>query len=330
MIYLFHGDPFFVEQKYKHRRSEFASKFWAENVFIFDVKNRNTQDITNTIWWAGLFADKKMVIIQGLPQDTTTKLNESTKENLNHFYDYFVANINAIPQDNLIIFTTTNPDKKTKRTKYFLEWSNANIKITEFKADKKSITNFISEQSHSQISWEDAELLTQLCNENMFSISNELKKITNYLSSKENIKVTSSLIREIVSSDASVDVRSFLDGMVIENNPKSIEKFIDFSRQDNNEFQFLWLLYWSIGWIINLIDSREHNITDAWSLAKNSKLPPFTVSRYSWKKDKLVSKKDDFHRIYHSLVDMDYKLKTGLMPSEGFWNEINWILLHNW
>ena len=52
-------------------------------------------------------------------------------------------------------------------------------------------------------------------------------------------KLNKEIINEIISSDASVDVWSFLDGIVIENNQKSIIKLIDFSRQDNNEFQFL-------------------------------------------------------------------------------------------
>jgi hypothetical protein len=73
----------------------------------------------------------------------------------------------------------------------------------------------------------------------MFAISNECKKINAYLQSTGNKKLNKKIINEIISSEANVDVWSFLDGIVIENNQKSIAKLIDFSRQDNNEFQFL-------------------------------------------------------------------------------------------
>jgi hypothetical protein len=62
-----------------------------------------------------------MVILSGLPLDTTTKLNESQKEGINQFFDYFQANKNHITDDTLLIFVTTTPDKKTKWAKYFLE-----------------------------------------------------------------------------------------------------------------------------------------------------------------------------------------------------------------
>ncbi len=327
MFYLFHWDPFFTDLKLRHRKSEFSIKHGAQNIFAFDVKSRNTQDITQTIRWWGLFADKKMVILMWLPLDTTTKLNESQKEGINQFFDYFQANKNNITDDTLLIFVSTTPDKKTKRAKYFLESWDPLIKSMEHKWDKKTMVSYIVEQSSNKITNEWAEYIIQLCNENAFAISNELKKLLSYVESNSiSWTIHLDLIREIVHSDASVDVWSFLDGIIIENNHKSITKLIDFSRQDNNEFQFLWLLYRSIWGIIHLIDSREHNISDSWSLSKNSKLPPFTVSRYINKKDSLIIKKSQFHSIYHNLVDMDYKLKMGLLPPEAFRNEVIDIL----
>lgn len=267
-----------------------------------------------------------MVILSGLPLDTATKLNESQKEGINQFFDYFQSNKSNITDDTLLIFVTTTPDKKTKWAKYFLESGDPLIKSIEHKWDKKTMVSYILDQTNNIIDSELAEYIIECCNENMFAISNECKKINAYLQSTSNKKLNKEIINEIISSNASVDVWSFLDGIVIENNQKSIIKLIDFSRQDNNEFQFLWLLYRSIWGIIHLIDSREHGISDSWSLSKNSKLPPFTVSRYINKKDSLISKKIQFHNIYHNLIDMDYKLKMGLLPSEAFRNEVVDIL----
>jgi DNA polymerase III delta subunit len=327
MIYLFYGEAFFVEQKIKHWKSEFATKHGAHNIFKFDVEDWDTKSITETIWWGGLFAEKKMVIINWLPPTTTAKFKEATKTAISLFYDYFTANLDSIPADNLIIFTTGTPDGKTKWKKFFLDTTNPNIKLTEFKSDKKEIIKYIQEYAQNQISAENAELISMLCNGNMYAVSNELKKIVSYIEQNTDKQALSSeTITEIVASSANVDVWTFLDGIVLENNPKSVEKFITFSQQENNSFQFLGLLYRSVGGLIHLIDAREHNISSSGELAKNSKLPPFTVSRYIGKKDIIIAKKKKFHELYHGLVEIDYKLKTGLLPAESFWSAVLWVL----
>jgi hypothetical protein len=71
--------------------------------------------------------------------------------------------------------------------------------------------------------------------------------------------------------------------------------------------------------MIYLIDSREHGITDPSELASKSKLPPFTISRYNAKKNQLITSKNQLHHIYKNLLEMDYNLKTGMLPAEGFW-----------
>ncbi len=322
-IYLFYWDPFFTELKLKTRTKEFALKHGKENIFHFSTKDFNVSDTISGIRWWGLFTTKKLVIVHGLPQDTTSKYNESTKEQINQLYDYFLANKWSISEDNLIIFHTSNPDKKTKWTKYFLENSDPQIKLNEYKADKKSITQFIqSKFPNNELSGEHQDLILLLCNGNMYLVDNETNKIQSYLQARPNTRLTTDLITQIVSSSATYDVRSFLDGIILDKNKKSTQKLINFAHADNNEFQFLWLLYRSIWGIINLINAREHRIENPAELAKYSKLPPFTVSRYLPKKNQLLEKKEYFYDLYHQLVAMDHKLKTGLIPSESFWTSI--------
>ena len=323
MIYLFYGDSFFVDQKLKHWKSEFAAKHGAHNIFKFDVDERDTKSVTETIWWGGLFAEKKMVIIRWLPLTTSNKLRESTKDAISLFYDYFTANLSSIPSDNLIIFTTGVPDGKTKWKKFFLDNNHPEIKSTEYKSDKKSVLSFIQRQSNNTISAENAELISILCNGNMYAIDNEIKKIIAYTDSqKDKTPLNSEIISNIIASNAIIDVWGFLDWITIEANPKSIEKFISFSQQENNPYWFLGLLYRSVGGIVHLIDGRERGINSSGELAKNSKLPPFTVSRYIGKKDIILAKKEKFINLYHQLVEVDYKIKSWFLPIESFWSTI--------
>ncbi|HMY80254.1 MAG TPA: hypothetical protein PK048_00215 [Candidatus Absconditabacterales bacterium] len=326
MLYFFYGDEFFVNLKVRHRIQEFATKHGGENIIKFDVKTRDTRSVTESIWGGGLFATKKLILIQGLPLDTTTKINESTKESLNAFYDYFTEHTNTIPDDHLMILYTTTPDKKTRWAKWCFDENNTIIKRIEHKADKQTMYEYISTQTQGVIVGDIAQTLIDSCNENMFMINNEIKKINAWLASNPSNSYDSyslkELISQIVSSDHQIDVWTFLDGILLEGSQKSIDKLITFGKQDNNTFQFLGLLYRSIGGIINLIDCREHDITQPGELTSKTKLPPFTVSRYLSKKDTLIKKKNVFHKLYHDLVAMDYNLKKGILPPEAFWNEI--------
>lgn len=162
------------------------------------------------------------------------------------------------------------------------------------------------------------ELILSLCNENMYLVANELNKIKAYAQAHPQASLTEKMIVEIVSSSTAYDVWSFLDGIIFGGNTKSTEKLLSFARADNNQFQFLGLLYRSIGGIIGLIDAWQHNIQSSGDLAKYSKLPPFTVSRYVSKKSDIIAKQTYFKNIYHQLIDIDYKLKTGTLPPESF------------
>ncbi len=326
MNYLFYGDQFFVEQRLLHWKREFSSKHGSENIMKFQCAQLDTKEITEAIWWWGLFAMKKMIIIEGLPPDTTSKYNESTKKQMDNFYEYLITHQSTIPEDNLIIFISTTPDKKTKRAKLFLNEEHDWIKVISHEATSKEILKYIQEHSDGLIAWANAQRLIDLCNKQMYTIDNEIKKIKSYLS-WSSIQLTEKILDDIVISDKQIDVWSFIDGIIINQDPQTINKFITYSQQDNNSFQFLWLLYWSIGWMIYLIDSREHGITDPSELASKSKLPPFTISRYNAKKNQLITSKNQLHHIYKNLLEMDYNLKTGMLPAEGFWVWIGWILM---
>jgi hypothetical protein len=73
-----------------------------------------------------LFTTKKLILINGLPLDASTKLREEVTDELNVFVDSFVKSEGKIPDDSLVVFVSTMPDKRLRLYK-FLE-KNATVK----------------------------------------------------------------------------------------------------------------------------------------------------------------------------------------------------------
>ncbi len=80
-----------------------------------------------------MFTTKKLILINGLPLDASTKLREDVNEELNIFVDAFVKAEGKIPEESLLVFISSTPDKRLRLYK-FLE-KNATVKeFTQLKS----------------------------------------------------------------------------------------------------------------------------------------------------------------------------------------------------
>ena len=189
-----------------------------------------------------------MIIIHGLPPNTTAKYPESAKQQIEYFYEYLTTHYNKIPSENIIIFTSTQPDKKTKRAKLFLDNTHEWIKSIYYDGGKKESINYIQDLSNQSIGKDLGEYLLELCNHNMYTVDNEIKKIMAYQATSPHQTLDKKIIGDIVNNNKQIDVWSFLDGIIIDQNDQAIYKFITYSQQSDSEiFQFLGLLYRAIG-----------------------------------------------------------------------------------
>jgi hypothetical protein len=82
----------------------------------------------------------------------------------------------------------------------------------------------------------------------MYTVDNEIKKIMAYQAMSPHQTLDKKIIGDIVNNNKQIDVWSFLDGIIIDQNDQAIYKFITYSQQSDSEiFQFLGLLYRAIG-----------------------------------------------------------------------------------
>jgi DNA polymerase III delta subunit len=125
------------------RKENFAVKFGQESIFSFDTESRDLAMIKQSIYGGGLFVSKKLVILNGIPMDATTKMGEERKKPIDIFIDDFLSREGKIPEETLILFISSKPDKRLKLYK-FLE---RNAVVKEFNQYKDSqLKDFIISQ----------------------------------------------------------------------------------------------------------------------------------------------------------------------------------------
>ncbi|MEI6773957.1 MAG: hypothetical protein WCL18_03990, partial [bacterium] len=91
------------------------------------MDNLDIAQIKQAIYSSGLFTTKKLIIVNGLPQDAITKFDEEKTQQLQLFIDSLIKMEGKIPTDSLLVFVSSTPDKRLKLYK-FLE-KNATVKI---------------------------------------------------------------------------------------------------------------------------------------------------------------------------------------------------------
>ncbi|MFA7298075.1 MAG: hypothetical protein WC010_00290 [Candidatus Absconditabacterales bacterium] len=134
-IFLFTGQETYLLDKELFRRKEgFLQKFGPDSIFSFSLDNLDIEQIKQAIYSSGLFTTKKLIIINGLPLDAATKLGEDKSEQLQTFVDGLLKSKGKIPEDSLLVFIASTPDKRLRLYK-FLE---KNTIVKEFKQLKNS------------------------------------------------------------------------------------------------------------------------------------------------------------------------------------------------
>jgi DNA polymerase III delta subunit len=106
-------------------KDNFSQKFGKDSIFSFDTESFDAQKIIELMSAGGLFSDKKLIIVSGVPADTDAD-NKLGAKQLDEFTQSFLAREGNLPDSVLLVLIAYKPDKRLKLYK-FLQ-SNAQIK----------------------------------------------------------------------------------------------------------------------------------------------------------------------------------------------------------
>lgn len=141
--FLFHGEnTYTLQHTLQERKLGFAQKFGAESIFEFSSQNRDLGQIKQALYAGGLFVQKKLIILYGIPKDTNDA-NALAADKIEKFFEDLQQNIALIPEDSLLVLVAYKPDKRTKPFKRCLE----NLQNKEFPLYKEAqLKTFLKEQ----------------------------------------------------------------------------------------------------------------------------------------------------------------------------------------
>ena len=116
--FLFTGEEsFLVEKEVRRWKSSFSSKYGKDNISIYTPHNFDVATIANDLFGSGLFAEKKLIIVYGIPDDGFSghKLPAAQSSELGEILERKRSQINP---DSIVMFVAYKPDKRKKLYKF--------------------------------------------------------------------------------------------------------------------------------------------------------------------------------------------------------------------
>lgn len=316
-VYLFTGqETYLLDKEILRWKGNFLSKFGPESVFHFTLDNLDIGQIKQAIYHSGLFTTKKLILINGLPLDGTTKLGEEKNDQLANFVEAFVKAEGKIPDDSLLVFISSTPDKRLKLYK-FLE-KHATVK--EFNQLKSGdLEGFIkNELQDFTISRETIQHFLTKVWPDLYRIRFECDKLKTWAKVKEQKVIDETMVDYIVFGQVETDSFSLLKALFTDKR-KAIqiaEKIQEWWADWN---QFAGMLYRAMKFYLFMMDLDESGIKDSKDIASFLKMNPWQVKNEYTKIATLKANKKNIEKFYTTLIELEAAIKSWKVPDTYFW-----------
>jgi DNA polymerase III delta subunit len=184
--------------------------------------------------------------------------------------------------------------------------------------DEKQKIVYVQQQLWSILTAaQQAELVTS-CGDDLGHLSHECNKLHHYATYHQLTKFTEEQLNQVVWWKVSSNNFSLLDHLYTDWK-KSISLITKAQQAGEDTFQFLGMLYRWVKITINIINLTEQGITDAKTLASKLKAHPFVVSKQLKLLPQIKEKKEHVFQFYSDILQLDYEIKTWVLPAEWFW-----------
>jgi len=294
MIYLFTGNSdFLVREKTLKWKKIFSDKNWDFNLMHFkDLVEIDNNQISENLLAEGFMWEKKLIIIDNYPINSENKNSKSLEKQ-----DFLETFVDKIPENNIVIFSSANIDK---RAKFYKKIKKIATKIEEFytKTDN-DISSILWEKYRWKIDFQAINLLVKYKWWNLEKCISEIEKL---LITKQNINQWD--IKQFIAPELEESIFQVIDDILNKNIVSAISK-IRTILNDTNIYAFY----------NNLLANLRTSVYI--SKLKNLKIPTTEIghSLSLWNRAFLVNKNykishKKLENLYISLVNLDKKMKS--------------------
>ena len=279
------------------------------NLIYVDAGINDFKDFYSNLQINSMFAEKKLIILKDVFNNTK-------------FQEGFLENIKELEnsKDIIIVYEDNKPDQRTKIFKGLQK----NAKCQEFDLLtpinlKKWILSEFSAQGGPASSWENNKvkineeainLLINFVGSNLWRMSNEINKLSNY---KRGSVVNKEDVDLLVKPNIESDIFKTIDALASKN--KKLALFLLHKHLDNGDFP-LYLLSMMAYQFKNLLIIKELSAqggpASGWQ--KKSGLHPFVVQKSSYLCNQFSML--ELKKIYWKIFQVDADIKIGKIEAE--------------
>ncbi len=301
------------------------------NLKCFDGRNLNFQEFIDEIRQASIFKEKKLIILNNVFLDTQAfvKQKRSVKDERSsspaEFKKAFLSEANkniissVVKSNDVILFYE---EKEVPEKDALFIFLNRQGKCQEFKLlDSQNLKKWIEKEFFiykSKINPKAVQTLIDFVGNNLWQMSNEIKKLASYKMDK-NVDETSSHLHParvievedvelLVKSKIEADIFKTIDALAVKNKKQAILLIHKHLERGDNPLYLFSMINFQFRNLLIIKDLIEKG-RPFYSLAKETRLHPYVVKKTYSQAQKFTIQ--ELKKIYQKFFQIDLKIKTG-------------------
>lgn len=318
-LYLFTGeDEYRLDRELSRWTTWFEDKHGEGSVLSFRGE-RDVGDVLSQLQWGGLFAQERMIVIDGVPLDNGSG-DKRRVSDVEPLVDQLKRLVEQRPTDLWVLCRSIKPDKRTSDYKRMKRTAT----IKEYKPlTPAKLRKWLMAESPDTLTSDQYDQLIQRVGTDTRRALSEVDKIQRWMRSHNVDNVSDDMFRDIVSGDGDVDAFAFVHLVFREEVSQAIQ-LIDAVR-DSGAY---WVMFWgSATWWLRLLIPLIEGVRDgmnAKQLAKALKAPPFGVAKLM-KLAQAELDRDGGQRVrefFETMIGIEYGVKSGTIAADNVWGRL--------
>lgn len=300
IIFLYGEDSYRSKQKLDEIVEHYKSvRKSGLNLIYMDASRADFSDFYNTFKVSSMFAETKLVILKNVFANK-------------QFQEDFLPEMKKIEalKDVVVIYESNQPDQRLKLCKDLLK----TCKCQEFKSlsgvQLKNWAQKEFERHRSKTNLDALDLLISYVSNDLWQLSNEVKKLVNYKNSstlkKEDVEL-------LVRPKIEVDIFKTIDALASKNKKQALALLQKHLESGENPLYMLSMIAWGFKNLLVVKELAEKGLMYN-SIVKKSGLHPFVV-----KKNYFACREFSFEElksIYRKVFQIDLDIKMGKVEPE--------------
>lgn len=296
-LYLFLGEEeYLLQEKVNFWKKHFRERQGEYNLSIIDGIKESANSIISECETLPFLGEKRLIIVENLPPAIGNKVDEKKTNALLRFLE-------EIPESSVVLFREAKPDKRTKFFKKLISIADVN----EFKPlNEEELQNWIQTEINKRggkILPAALIYLTQKIGNNLWLIHNEINKLIAYTNGKP---ISENDINKLVVSVYDTNVFKLTDYIGSKQKQKALQTLHQLIESGDSSIQIFNMIIRQFRIFLQILELKNK---PAKEIAIKLKLHPFAAQ--SALNQLKHFQKEELHKIYQNLLQIDIRLKTG-------------------